>query len=119
RSDSAVVCGIGCGNENCPWVGLLIALPVRRRGPPNNLMTNDEAQKIANGIAKLPELLKRPQHIGVPNSPAPRRLNGLMPSPTRVTTRSRCKPILATTTSSTPCAYTELSPTRFKNFWRE
>jgi hypothetical protein len=26
------------------------------------LMTKDEAMKIANGIAKLPELLKRPQY---------------------------------------------------------
>ena len=29
-----------------------------------NLMTKDEARRIAAGIAKLPEPLKRPQHAG-------------------------------------------------------
>jgi DNA invertase Pin-like site-specific DNA recombinase len=33
--------------------------PGRRAAP--NLMTKDEARKIAAGIAKLPELVKRPQ----------------------------------------------------------
>ena len=42
--------------------------PTRRAAA--NLMTKDEARKIADGIAKLPELLKKPQ-----DSPTPIRAN--------------------------------------------
>ncbi len=43
-----------------------------------------------------------------------------MHSPIGDTIRGRYGPILVTRISSTPCyRYTKLSPTRFKNFWRE
>jgi integrase len=40
-------------------------------------------------------------------------------SPTKATTRAPCKPTSGTATSSTRLRYTDLSPTRFRDFWRD
>jgi hypothetical protein len=47
-----------------------------------------------------------------------RRMLGVSLSPIKATTRARCKPIWGNKNIQHTVRYTELSPTRFKDFWR-